>query len=750
MMTPNLDTIPQDLLARLGWVTWKAEARPGQKELAKVPYNPRTGEKANPSRPDTGGTFDEARAAYESSPGLFAGVGIILHEGLMGIDLDDCRDPQTGAVQPWAQAVIDQMATYTEVSPSSTGFKLFLLGKKPGTACRRGSFEMYDKDRFFTVTGCGLPCGPLDDVPLLATGRSKELDEVYAEFLGEDEPDHKGVDIQPGETRLSDERVLKYANRDEKFRRLSDGEWESDYSSRSEADLALCNKLAFYCGRDPEQMDRLFRESDLNRPKWEDRPDYRERTINKALAMCKDVHPMQRSGEDMFSEVDGRDNQRGVRRAPCQREMALKVIEGYGPGNLLHNGQNFWEWSERGVWVRRDDREVKQAVHRVLVVVGKVTRAQVDGVLDVAKTEAFRPVLLNQTQEFVNTSAGELHWNGSEWEVRPHDREHYAISQIPVVYDPTAPAERFDRFLDEVFDGDRDADLKKTLLLELIGYSCMPTTAYERFALLVGLGANGKSIVLHVIKVLLGTVNCCAVAPNQFNNRFQRAHLHGKLANIVTELAEGSVIADAELKAIVSGEMMTAEHKMQPPFDFTPTCTIWLATNHMPHTRDFSDALFRRASVLTFNRTFKPEEQDKHLKQKLERELPGILARALNAFGGVLRRGNFTMPPSVMEAREAWRMQVDQVATFIDDCVEREPGAWQRSIRVYSRYKSWALEAGIHRTLNQKNFTIRMERHGFQPRKGSGGARGISGLRLLNWVNAEADQDAGSCSTGVG
>ena len=60
-----------------------------------------------------------------------------------------------------------------------------------------------------------------------------------------------------------------------------------------------------------------------------------------------------------------------------------------------------------------------------------------------------------------------------------------------------------------------------------------------------------------------------------------------KLANLVTEIAEGAVMADAELKAITSGELTTAEHKNKDPFDFQPFSTCWFGTNHMPHTRDF-------------------------------------------------------------------------------------------------------------------------------------------------------------------
>jgi len=113
----------------------------------------------------------------------------------------------------------------------------------------------------------------------------------------------------------------------------------------------------------------------------------------------------------------------------------------------------------------------------------------------------------------------------------------------------------------------------------------------------------------------------------------------------VTELKQGEVIADAELKAITSGEPATVEHKHRDPFVMRPFATCWFGTNHVPHTRDFSDALFRRAVVLQFNRTFAPHEQDPMLKTKLLAELPGILNLTLNAYARALV-GGFTHPVS--------------------------------------------------------------------------------------------------------
>lgn len=108
-----------------------------------------------------------------------------------------------------------------------------------------------------------------------------------------DAPKVHNVDLSEleGRSRLTDEEVLALLANDEKAARLLDGDWVDDYPSQSEADLALCSKLSFYCGRDPDQVDRIFRDSLLMREKW-DREDYRLNTLARACGN-EAVHPRQ-------------------------------------------------------------------------------------------------------------------------------------------------------------------------------------------------------------------------------------------------------------------------------------------------------------------------------------------------------------------------------------------------------------------------------------------------------------------------
>jgi primase-polymerase (primpol)-like protein len=216
------------------------------------------------------------------------GVGFMFHpdDGLAGADLDGCRDPETGRIESWALEIVEELDSYTEASPTGTGLKMFVRGELPPGRRRKGPIEMYDRGRFFTTTGHRLA-----DVPATVNDRQEELTQLHRRVFGPEKAARTGssTDKTAAGMSLSDSELIDYAMRaanGEKFARL----WAGDttrYASpanegRSEADLALCSLLAFWCGPDEERIDRLFRQSGLYRQKWE-RAGYRALTLAVAL-----------------------------------------------------------------------------------------------------------------------------------------------------------------------------------------------------------------------------------------------------------------------------------------------------------------------------------------------------------------------------------------------------------------------------------------------------------------------------------
>lgn len=163
-----------------------------------------------------------------------------------------------------------------------------------GPSGKRPAIEVYDRARFFTVTG-----EHLLGTPQRIESRQAELDELQARYAPPSPPTSRRQaepqDATP--TSLSDAELLdraRNATNGPLFGRLWAGNWQQDYGSPSEADMALCGMLAFWTGRDAAQMDRLFRQSGLMRDeKWDSRrgeSTYGAITIAAAIAGCTDVY----------------------------------------------------------------------------------------------------------------------------------------------------------------------------------------------------------------------------------------------------------------------------------------------------------------------------------------------------------------------------------------------------------------------------------------------------------------------------
>jgi putative DNA primase/helicase len=437
-------------------------------------------------------------------------------------------------------------------------------------------------------------------------------------------------------------------------------------------------------------------------------------------------------------------------------DTAQMVVNRFVRGNIIFSDSFFWKWDRKGVWVKISDWEVKKVIHELHRNNESLSKNVIGSIVDMVKTETYTKINLSnhsfhEGHYSINCLNGELNWTGESFELVPHTRERYCITQVPILFDPSATAPRFTQFLYEIFQDDPEIDSKVILALELTGYTLLSSCGLEKFVLLLGSGANGKSVLMETVSNLLGRENVSAVQPSQFANRFQVAHLHGKLANMITEIAEGHTIDDAQLKAIVSGELMTAEHKLKPPFEFRPFCTCWFATNHMPRTKDFSDALFRRAVILTFHRRFSEEEQDKQLKGKLNTELQGIFTLAVAAISEVLKRNYFTKVASAEIAKEEWRKETDQAAHFAADCLVKTLEGRERSADIYAAYQIWTRFSELKPSLNQNQLTQRLRRLGMlEPEKGTAGARMLAGARLKDGCKKWPMPVGGTGGTGGG
>lgn len=169
-----MDSIPAELRARKQWVTWRSERG------TKVPYDAYTGKHASSTKSHTWAPFDLAVKAAQTRK--HDGVGYVFapDDPYVGIDLDDCLD-DAGALAPWAAAIVQAMGSYTEVSPSGHGLKIWVVGDIPGSV-KTSQIEIYDRARYFTVTG-----RRYDDTPTEIRPVNGALDDLYASLKPSEE-----------------------------------------------------------------------------------------------------------------------------------------------------------------------------------------------------------------------------------------------------------------------------------------------------------------------------------------------------------------------------------------------------------------------------------------------------------------------------------------------------------------------------------------------------------------------------------
>lgn len=260
----RIDSIPNELKALPQWVVHKN----------KVPYNPKTKRPAKAGKPETWSSFEKALETYED--GGYSGLGFELsNNGIVGIDIDHCIDPDTKELSDFAQKIVDALDSYTELSPSGLGLHIFAKADIPVNGRKNSAkgLEVYKASRYLTITGNVF--GELKPIA------ERDLTDFYVEHFEESAEDDELADLVLIEK-------AKQAKDGPAFSALYAGEWRGLYKSQSEADLALCNLLAYWTNGNREQMDRIFRMSGLMREKW-NRADYSTQTLDKALKETKPV-----------------------------------------------------------------------------------------------------------------------------------------------------------------------------------------------------------------------------------------------------------------------------------------------------------------------------------------------------------------------------------------------------------------------------------------------------------------------------
>ena len=572
---------------------------------------------------------------------------------------------------------------------------------------------------------------------------------------------------------LDDDAVIAHAeeaNNGDKFKRLFAGDWEDLYDSQSDADMALLSILAFWCGCDEEQMDRIFRTSGLMRDKWDRRQagtTYGAISIRNTVNTCAAVYVPVNAQDIVDEEFTNLDpDSKSPEFQPDITKLTLSLDEmaphtnprygrdEIGMGNMF---ADFFKPiarynSERGIWyvydgtVWQPDTEnlkvaelAKLLADKLYVFALTITEEDarkrfIDRVRKLQLRKHRETMLKDAKSVFplsmrsfdqdiylFNCKNGTLDLRTMEF--REHRPEDYLTKVSPVNYDPEADCPRWHTFMDEIMQGDK---ARADYLQKAIGYALTGDTKMECLFILYGpTSRNGKGTTMESILRIMGEYGKNA-DPTMLQAKFNAqsngpteeiARLAGARFVNISEPAKKLTIDAALTKRLTGNDTITARYLHENSFEFRPNFKIFINTNHRPNITDLTLFDSGRIKIIPFDRHFDEKEQDKDLKTTFAKpeNMSGILNWMLEGYK-MFRSQGLEMPGSVINATDDYRKASDKIAQFCEACLVSKPGAMLRSKSVYNRYKQWSEANGYHAE-GIKNFKTEFLKHYVEDRR---------------------------------
>lgn len=742
---------------------WKQEAGKG-----KVPYQA-NGKRAKANKVNTFTDFKNALDVVDK----FDGLGIGIFNKISAIDIDNCIDV-SGNYSDLAKDVMDIFkGSYIERSPSGKGIRVIFLIDGFSYDKRlyyinnqKLGLEVYvagSTNKYVTITGNAINQGKI----LLANDKLQVLLDKYMQRP----KTNTGITNEESSSFLSDSSVIEKATASatgNKFKALWKGD-TSSYPSQSEADLALCSILAFWCGRDINQMDRLFQQSGLMRDKWhrvQSGSTYGQITLEKAIANTKETYsPM---GKNSSASED----------FMADKLMDLSKLEPFkNPryySNDIGNSNLFADFyksiaryvPERKKWFVYDGKAWRSDTGNLKIM--KLCKNLANKLMYYAlsiKDENLRKTYIKsagkwqerRTREIILRDAGDVYplsmsefdkdiyllncFNGTlnlqDGNFYPHKASDYITKIAGVNYDPNAVCNRWIDFVDEVMCGDKE---KAEFFQKSLGYALTGDTRYESMFILFGATTrNAKGTSMETFLNICGDygrtsrpetigikINSSSSAPSE-----DVARLAGsRFVNISEEPDKKLVLSAALLKSLTGNDTINARFLHENSFDFRPQFKIFINTNHLPMVTDLTLITSGRVKIIPFERHFEEWEQDKNLKKLFSEEenLSGILNWVIEGYRKIQTDG-FKVPATVRQATLDYHKENDKIGLFVEERLSKDANAEERTSALYFAYQNWCRDNGYY-TENARNFKSSLANIGRIARKRPKAGGGMTTLLI--------------------
>lgn len=725
----DYSNIPQELRNLKQWGNFHKVWVPERNKYTKIPINSWDGSPGKSNDSSTWADFETALRGldkYENADGL----AFYFANGYVGLDVDHIKDELEDYYQNSANLVYDiqQMTknSYREISISGEGIHVIFKGQIPGKRRRKGQFEMYQKGRFFALTG-----NTMEEKMEIASLNQDEMKTLYEYLFGKDKtvPLHPDTDsITSIDLSVTD--IIKRAEASPKvgkrFTMFMKGGWDQFYTSQSEADMAFANDLAFWCGRNFHKMDVIFRNSSLMRDKYDEKhgaTTYGVSLLNKAINETANIYDP--ANENKKPDIVFSFNEKSKKQTPN------RSWDDTGRGQRLNDqlGSYFkwmasdktWYFYNGSYWELDNGRHIELAAEKVVNSLrtekpdfsfstktdqNKMQKEWLKFCKD-SRSHMAKVHMIDEFKKYVTVDHGEFDHDNmllntqsgyvdlSNGELKDHDIKKLFSQQTASEYSDSTDCPLWDEFLKQIFRNDEELI---HYIQKAVGYSLTGSTAEQVMFLLLGSGRNGKSVFINTIRNIAGSY------AKQMNVESIVVHNSGGSANsdiarlentrLVTssEANEGSRMDESLVKQLTGGDKILARFLYGMEFEYTPKFKIWMATNHLPLIRGTDEGIWRRLKVIPFDVQIPKDKIDKNLESKLKSEWTGILNWIVQ--GAIMwQREGLEDPERVKEASREYRESMDPLDAFLNEMCEDGSEYSVKARDLYTAYSQWAKDS---------------------------------------------------------
>lgn len=701
---PKFDNIPAEMASLPQWVLWKPENSKLNAEYKKVPYQP-NGQKASSTNASTWSTFATVQKKYLADPKNWGGIGLVLTstDNLVCVDIDGINDINNVPVE---YHNLTNLA-WTEISTSGTGLHMWMLGKKPSNTKNKNTekgIELYDSNRFIVVTG-NIYEGSIKVNKLLPS--QKLIDKIAQTYFTKNTLLEEDINIT-GRTNLSDLEVISLIKKQKpKSYKVYQGDF-SDYFSQSDAIMALLNDLAFYTGKNTEQMESIFNKSSAV---YED-PSENSRKLQYSIATAVEgtinvynnrkktnmpnqnsLQPSQPQGGNPVPGKQLKDwwqiNLNGT-KSFSHYVLAEHILQEHSIVRYpnAHSDLYFWNFKTgiyeqdksgkliKGLIRSKDKQNLKEShVREVYQYIETLSR-----------------VVKDTSNKYIAVGNGLI--NLETFKLEDFTPQQFIIQKVATNYRPAAHNEFIENTLNKVTDN-YEPSLQN--IKEMFACVLYPKLLVPKIFYLYGRTAhNGKSSLLNMIHKTFnydgGKIS--AVAPQKLvHNTFASASMYGKMANIVDDQPDLLIEDSGALRTMLTGGTVEIERKGKDSESVEMIITMIIASNYYPNFKESGKQINRRLHIIPFDHDFSNDkdlvsdsESMRQIATESAREY--VLKLAVNTLEIMLKNpkaDKLTFNEKAIAAGEAFAEQNDPLSDYFAEYTKSyfEDNTGQQVIKDY-------------------------------------------------------------------